>query len=251
MSNLKRELRVNKNGIAVTKIVRADAGTSEAGRSFPAPDRKRPATKAEYANAIAEYLMDSDLDTDESREYAQVMYVESLGGKSLKLLHDRVRELESPEERQFFEMVLMQTIRNSIASLDSQLTRDKIVSCLVEGAPVIMKFAGVMSNVVITSSAVTKASRKTKYYGVEVRPGSVTDEDRTMFRYLMFESLFENETEWRDRDAARNDARWFEKNTEALIPHAETIRARHSVDRSFLGELLRTDTSSALSEGIL
>jgi hypothetical protein len=251
MSKLVPEKRVDKNGRVVTKHVLVGNAPSGADRTFPVPvaatEKKRLASKLDYATKIAKSLLGPD-EVIKGQHY----YSTRLSMKALRRVNAWVDRLEpdNKRDRDIFAQALNKITFKDDA--DSPVARDRLACILVEIMPVVTGFAVEKSVRIPWSvnelvSAVNYGAKVNRIL-FETKSGPETT---AMLQYTAFEHAVMKVNTSRPQEWLRDESQWFVDNFERLSLYRETIIKRGSTDRDFLNELVAGDRAASLGEGAL
>lgn len=252
MSRLIPEKRVDKNGRAVTRHVLNDTAPPVSAKSLPAPAstaEKRPVSKFEYAVKIADFFF--EWEDNYEKQLAIARYETQLSISSLRKINAWINALDPENERdaEIFDQVLTRILKREE---DSPSSSNRMVTILVESMPVMTRFLpDHNANHLVALETVNGANYAAKVNRVVIDGRNVTEEERQMFHWMVFELMVKKINTSRDHDFLREEGRWFSENMDALAAHAKTVIKRGTTDREFLHDLISKDSSTALAEGTL
>lgn len=178
------------------------------------------------------------------------MYATHVGIRPLKLIYDRMYEW-GERDSDTFENVMASILIVSNERNYSQSKRDRLVTSLVEGMPVISAFGGHSPQPRTILSMIENADDAATLYRIPLNIDYVDENDRSSFRLLMFDKMIKSASAQRTREQLTTEAHWFDENMEALALHTSTLMQRQTTDASFLKELVSGDGHTAMSSGLL
>lgn len=242
MTNLVPKKVVDKNGVLTTRMVRPEQGSINASR-IPPPATKRSTEESVVAacREIMEVVEEGVWNNyaGERRDYSGLL-ARKLSAEGVRVAHQRILGLSDADAFSVGQHIL-DVFRNPAFSED----RDGAICTMIDSVPVVRDFGDRNDPRLLANFLAPLHLEVREHVKFGAYPNS-GEEERSV-RYLAFRLCM---GELAVPTKFKEEAEWFNKNYEKLIPHSDMIRNRKG-DIGWMKELVGKGIVVPLSKGLL